>query len=234
MTTPLLRETIHLITEADIDPTEFQWFDISKMPSDNLVENHWLKNYRPPFEKCIVVHRGKSKNHPSYDLMMMIVGDDPEEGVVVNMWKGPTGKMPRALPSMVYIVEDDTVKYGPTQAETNMSQEEASVILGVVAAWFQTMAEGSQCHQPSIRKTFTNLRKIKQGKAPTYDWTTVTIGPKAARSEHQGGTHASPRLHDRRGHLRRLRSGKNVWVKSCKVGKVELGTVFHDYEVAHA
>lgn len=41
-------------------------------------------------------------------------------------------------------------------------------------------------------------------------------------------------LHDRRGHLRKLASGKTVWIKQCKVGKASLGTVFHDYEVRAA
>ena len=67
---------------------------------------------------------------------------------------------------------------------------------------------------------------------PTYDWRTVFIKTAAERSEHKGGTHASPRLHDRRGHLRRLRNGKNVWVKPHKVGRAELGSVFHDYQIS--
>lgn len=234
MTTPLLRETMSLITEANIDPVEFQWFDISSLGRNTLVETHWLQEYRPPFEKCMVVCRTQTKNHSSYDLFIMTVGDNPEEGIVINMWKGPTGSMPRALPSLVYVVQDGAVKYGPTDADVKMSHEEATTILGLICAWFQAMSRGTEAHRPHIKKTFTNLRKIKEGKAPTYDWTTVLIGSKAARSESLGGTHASPRLHDRRGHLRRLQTGKNVWVRPCKVGKAELGTVFHDYEVAHA
>lgn len=61
---------------------------------------------------------------------------------------------------------------------------------------------------------------------------TVIIEPSQAKAHPTGGTHASPRLHDRRGHLRRLRGGKNVWVRPCKVGDASLGAVFHDYEVA--
>ena len=52
-----------------------------------------------------------------------------------------------------------------------------------------------------------------------FDWHTVTIAPTAAKSGHKGGTHASPRLHDRRGHWRTIKaSGKRVWVRHCKVG----------------
>jgi hypothetical protein len=38
-------------------------------------------------------------------------------------------------------------------------------------------------------------------------------------------------MHERRGHLRRLKTGKNVWVKSCKVGDASKGAIFHDYAI---
>ena len=74
-------------------------------------------------------------------------------------------------------------------------------------------------------------RKIAQGKTPTYDWKTVVVEPVKQRKEDQGGTHASPRLHDRRGHLRRLQNGKTCWVKPHKVGDASKGVVFHDYQI---
>ena len=54
---------------------------------------------------------------------------------------------------------------------------------------------------------------------------------KVIKCEHKGGTHASPRLHDRRGHSRRLPDGRIVWVRPCKVGDASRGVVFHDYQV---
>jgi hypothetical protein len=91
------------------------------------------------------------------------------------------------------------------------------------------LSEKCPSYKPIMRDTFTNRRKVAQKKMPLYDWTTVVIEPTKNKSESKGGTHASPRLHDRRGHLRRLRSGKNVWVKPCKVGDASKGTIFHDY-----
>jgi hypothetical protein len=74
-------------------------------------------------------------------------------------------------------------------------------------------------------------KKIRQSKVPTYDWTTVVIEPRRPRPEDQGGTHASPRWHERRGHWRTLKSGKQVWVKNCAVGDKAKGAVFHDYQI---
>ena len=50
-------------------------------------------------------------------------------------------------------------------------------------------------------------------------------------SEELGGTHASPRTHLRRGHIRRLRWGPKVWVNSCVVNPGAIGGVNKDYAV---
>jgi hypothetical protein len=219
---------------AGIDPTEMQWFDISGTMDQSTVDQHWLREYRPPFEKCMVVWQGKSASHQAYELLMTVAGTDPEEGVVLAVHKGQHGQMPRKLPMMVYALDDGAIKYGPVEESDPISEADANMVLAVVGNWYRLLAHGAAAHKPQLRDSFTNRRKIAQGKAPTYTWTTVHIKPSAPRSESCGGTHASPRLHDRRGHLRRLRSGRNVWVKPCKVGDAGRGAVWHDYVVKKA
>lgn len=51
------------------------------------------------------------------------------------------------------------------------------------------------------------------------------------RSDEPKGTHASPRFHVRRGHIRRLATGRNTWVRSCTVGSVEDGVLLKDYRL---
>ncbi len=46
-----------------------------------------------------------------------------------------------------------------------------------------------------------------------------------------GGTHASPRLHLRRGHWRHYKSGKKRWIKPMWVGDKDLGVIHKDYEL---
>lgn len=231
MTTPLIRSIMKAVIGVGFDPTEVQWFDVSDVFSgDRAVNLKYLETHRPPFEKSLVLYGGQSKTHPYYEVMMLVAGSDPEEGIVVDITKGPPGKQ-ETFPPLVYVIDEGQIRYGPADENHEVPQDVAELMLSLVAMWLSSMDKGCAVYRPVVKQTFTNQRKIAQGKPPTYDWITVYIKAKEARNEPQGGTHASPRLHDRRGHVRRLRSGKNVWVKPCKVGRAELGCVFHDYEV---
>lgn len=66
-----------------------------------------------------------------------------------------------------------------------------------------------------------------------FDYHVLMIDPSKERnpSEDRGGTHASPRTHLRRGHIRRLAWGPRVWVNSCVVNPSAIGTVNKDYAV---
>lgn len=232
MTTQLVRDTMKLAQTQDIDLTELFWFDASGCIKDGDDEpQSLLKEYRPPFPKCMVCYEGTSTNFQKMRMWMLVAGQDPEEGIVLSVWRQPLGYVPVPSVSMFYIVNGDEVGYGPIDENVKIDKEEAEMILGFVSAWYRSMATKKEAYVPVVAETFTNRRKIAQGKAPSYDWSTVTIDSSITRSNSKGGTHASPRLHDRRGHLRRLKSGKNVWVRPCKVGDPSLGTIFHDYKI---
>lgn len=57
-------------------------------------------------------------------------------------------------------------------------------------------------------------------------------GPAGHVLHRVGGTHASPRLHWRRGHIRHLRSGRKVPVRPTLVGLAERGFIDKDYAVS--
>ena len=227
--TPFIKSTIKWMFEAGIDPTEMQWFDVSGTLDKSTIDQNWLIDYRPPFDKCQVVWQGKTSNHEIYEIIMTVVGSDPEEGIVLSVHKGAHGQMPMQMPLLVYVLDDGAIKYGPVDERAIIKQKDADMVLGFVGNWYRLLSEKCSSYKPVVRNTFTNRRKVAHKKMPIYDWTTVVIEPTKNKTESRGGTHASPRLHDRRGHLRRLRSGKNVWVKPCKVGDASKGTIFHDY-----
>jgi hypothetical protein len=79
-----------------------------------------------------------------------------------------------------------------------------------------------------------NEKRIRKGKAPFYETRMLWVdapGHIVNGQEHQGGTHRSPKQHLRRGHIRRLASGKNVWVNSAIVGSRNNGYLEKQYAI---
>lgn len=69
----------------------------------------------------------------------------------------------------------------------------------------------------------------KRGKAPLFSYWTLKLQGRRTSSECQGGTHASPRVHLRRGHPRQYAPGKWTWIQAHAVGNRALGMVHKDY-----
>ena len=200
-----------LMAIAGVDIVDIKWFDLSGGFTDQQRANlDPVMTHRPPFDRCFVVWKGKTKTHASYEVLMLVAGNDPEDGITVSMWKGPTGTRLRPIPAMFYFIEGDQIRYGAVNDDEPVDKELAELMLAQVGVWYGLMDRRIEAYIPTVRYTFTNRRKMQQGKTPTFDWTTVFIEPAKPRSDSKGGTHASPRLHDRRGHLRRLTTGKNV------------------------
>lgn len=78
-----------------------------------------------------------------------------------------------------------------------------------------------------------NKARAAKNRLPLCEYKQLIINnhAAAASSESRGGTHASPRLHFRRGHIRILPSGQKTTVAACVVGSKELGEIVKDYEV---
>lgn len=78
-----------------------------------------------------------------------------------------------------------------------------------------------------------NKHRARAGRPPFFEYKILEIEAPAAsiKTPDQGGTHASPKMHLRRGHIRRLSKG-NIWINSMVVGRASAGTVVKDYRVA--
>lgn len=76
-----------------------------------------------------------------------------------------------------------------------------------------------------------NKKRAQAKKRVIRDHHILVIGAsKSERGEQLGGTHASPRVHLRRGHIRRL-DKKNIWVNACVVGNKRMGILTKDYDI---
>jgi len=80
--------------------------------------------------------------------------------------------------------------------------------------------------------TALNKKREARGKAPLFEYKVLMLDPQdvVGPRMNRGGTHASPRAHLRRGHIRRL-PGRNVWVNAAIVGNRRNGVVVKDYAV---
>lgn len=78
-----------------------------------------------------------------------------------------------------------------------------------------------------------NAKRIRRGKLPIYETRTLVLKTPnivKSRTDSNPSGRISPRMHLRRGHIRRLESG-NIWVNSAVVGNKEIGFIEKTYAV---
>lgn len=106
---------------------------------------------------------------------------------------------------------------------------------GLIAVFLAALnCKNVQCVQTQSYERLNRARQ-KRGKKPLFStWTLNLFLPtnKSERANH-GGTHASPRVHLRRGHPRQFAPGKWAWVQPHVVGRGP-GIVHKDYAATYA
>jgi hypothetical protein len=80
------------------------------------------------------------------------------------------------------------------------------------------------------KKTSMAMNAGKKNAVPfdAYHYLVIDT-PKKSESSGVGGSHASPREHLRRGHIRRLADGRRIWVNATVVSAGSGGVVAKDY-----
>jgi hypothetical protein len=212
--TPLIQEMVRVTP----DPESGHWFDLGDIPSvlEYMVDPPLI--VRLPYATVFIVARsGRSRTVVRAEM----------KGEVVTVTGFSYDNQFLAITPFAYKEKDNGLAIYPA----GISKDNAThLAIGIITTLLRRLDSPQTAYQATVKETFTNRRKIAQGKKPSYDWRTVTVLPERERSEPQGGTHASPREHDRRGHWRTLKT-KRVWVRPCKVGNPAQGRVFHDYKV---
>lgn len=234
--TPLIREMVALSPDT---AHEYMWFDMTPVFKEYHRPTGEELALPMPFDMCGVVTTDADGHK-----VLMLVRD-------IGRARGITGWVLRkhdyrSLPSFVYDLTDPLNPDGSVKVQLNieaklthsgnqytLAAESVKVTIALLTVFLTSVHSDKpvDAYQPVAKQSFINAKRAKKGKPPLYEWRTVAIEPVRPKAEPKGGTHASPRLHDRRGHFRTMRSGKKVWVKACKVGDASRGTVFHDYEV---
>jgi len=218
--TPLVREMVKMLTDVNLDPTQMQWFDVTAAIKTHIGADPKRYLLHPaPYKNMMLV--GNTKQG---DFMLSLLVE-PDATVVTGWIMKPQGY--KNLGSFLFSEHNGEPKVGPL--DKPLDQQDQNMMVGLIAMFYASLDNKVESYVPTIKNTFTNRRKIKEGKMPTYDWHTVVIEPPKPKQEHQGGTHASPRRHQSRGHWRTYKSGKRGWVSECWKGGASKGTVFKDY-----
>ena len=226
--TPLIKEMVSLSVEA---ATGFIWFDAGRVIEVYSGDESAIRNDPVPFESCAIV--GRDADNRKF-LLMVVAKDSPKHGqvIIVNgfvMWVSGY----RKIDGFTLVRKDGDLSIGPDEAGNETPDPSSYLPIVAILDYWLTKSNPVGYQAAVKTNSLTNARRAAKGKQPLiYDWHTVAIEPPKQKSPHQGGTHASPRLHERRGHWRITRSGKRVWVRDCMVGNAALGTVFKDYKLS--
>ncbi len=219
--TPLISEMVKFAP----DPELYFWFDVGRLAEqETLVVDDQLVAL--PYQKTIVV--GIDADGSKF-MLVLIGGDDSvavsgimDVGNVARQYIEPFSYVNTPEGMRVYGLKDE-----PPPRSHYMP------VMAIVSTFLRGLSGPTTAHVPTARKSLINSKRAAKGKGPVlFDWHTVNVGPVTQKMPYQGGTHASPRLHDRRGHWRTYKAtGRRVWVRDCKVGDASKGVVFKDYQV---
>ena len=227
--TPLIQEMVAMNPERAVD---HHWFDMSAAyRREQAISGEVLSRHLPfPQTALACAYEGKRAL-----LFISRVGEIT--GVAGLQWdndalNAKTSQQVMMIPGFFFVVDDEGIKVKHKDGTPfDYRTSYATGVLAFVAAFLESLeTTPAVAHLPIKRANWE--KKIRQGKVPTYDWTTITVESVKPRGLDLGGTHASPRWHERRGHWRTMKkSGKKVWVSNCEVGDKTKGAVFHDYKI---
>lgn len=217
--TPLVRQLVPLTRNAE----RYHWFDIGEMSNDvTTIDGSDPIASRLAFPQCAFAYTEDG------DPGVLLMTQHNETSIHVSGLASHRGQWFEVRP--ITIIYDAAAGY--SGEGKGVTSEQLRVALVNVAYCARLLDQGASAFAIDAQRCHINTCRAKKGKGPLkFTWHTVTIAPRPDPNEQKGGTHASPRLHDRRGHWRNYASGKKGWVKECKVGSPSKGIVFKDYKI---
>ena len=254
---PLIREYAALVP---FDPIQYVWVDFASGPmpteesakalSEKLraypygIKNTLVDDWPLPFEKTCILLPVTTIGESSRKGVMVTTLERENGRLTFQMWTNADKNRASLRISTTETFESEGVEAFVSGSYMDMTKRDMTdcakhgrqvltVALRRIVALALLGDPYAVTSKPSyIGSAFLNKKRIKKGKRPFFEWTTVAVKPRIA-SEPQGGTHASPKPHMRRGHIRRLKSGKIITIKSMLINKHKMpdeGFIFHDYK----
>jgi hypothetical protein len=214
--TPLIQKAVKFSPE----PEKAMWFDVGQMQAEQnkLIPVESVFNLPYPITGIAGI------DSTGKDFCLWLI--QGEDSIVVG---GGSMYHNKYFEPYAYAKTDEKITL--YRKDKEIKKDEVMPVHRMVIATLDKLSSVNLGYRATPKDTFINKKRQAKGKnALTFEWHTVEIEPAKQKLPHQGGTHASPRLHDRRGHYRNHPSGKRIWVRACKVGSASNGVIFKDYK----
>lgn len=256
MVSPLIREYSGYVP---FNPVEYVWFDFASDPIPTVEESDEItrqlgafaysystpnQDWPLPFEKMSLLLSAMDKERRRTGVFVVTLMRNHDE-LVFQFWTDSDTAHGSILIRSTGSLKDDfriavSSNYARAIGQSvEECQKHGAEVFKVMYRRIMALVllnKGSPSIAKPTENAAVNAKRRRKGKRPFFEWSTVEIKPRVQANEPAGGTHASPKPHMRRGHVRKLKSGRIVNVKSMIVNKhkmPEQGFIFHDYKVAH-
>ena len=154
-----------------------------------------------------------------------VMATDVDDGMLATVWHRTEGDWSYFF-SFKTNRKENSQAFDIDAAEFDIGKQVIDVVLAFLSAINCTNVRRAE-HKPDAK---LQKARAKRGKQPLFSYWTLELDlSRPESSESLGGTHASPRLHLRRGHARQYAPGKWTWVQPCAVGNKSAGMVHKDY-----
>jgi hypothetical protein len=156
---------------------------------------------------------------------------DGIEALWLSLWRSP--RRWTDVHAYVWIADGGVAEFAANPALEDVEMAEQCGQAAAAIVW-RGLAILSQAADVRERRVPSTRRKpFARAGVQGWVWRQVAIDPARLRAATppQGGSHASPRWHIRRGHWRQLADGRRVFVRQCEVGDPTRGGIVKDYAV---
>ena len=205
---------------GDASHGEFVVWPILGFRAGRTVMGHFVdkESWIPVLDPVLITRENRS----ALNVEIRLVDSDKKIAVQVLACK-------ETLATRMYTNERLGRDASPRTVLKEMTNDAAAEAMSVVELC--NLLECTNIETEAIEAPFKlNKKRLAAGKAPFFEYKVLKIKGTTQREREPGGTaHASPRLHYRRGHIRRLASGKKTWVRPHMVGDASRGHIVKDY-----
>lgn len=241
--TSTLPDTLELLKSSAKDVVRFRVPDWDIPPGEswpNLIPGTPI---HLPFSKICLefdfVHNGGHKcpaliyaeERNGVALAVLLFG--PNMQMSTSDWRAMTSAVINTAAGIQVIGGGRKLMYEP-HPESDLTSEGQYVAQAMLLYTLLDFLQCLSCTNVRMTERHPPGSKFVFGQAcqeDAYYELTIDPNPKNYDGQAQGGTHASPREHLRRGHIRHLANGKSVWINAMVVNPGVGGKIEKDYKI---